>query len=262
MAVGWDRARFYKVDGKEWPSVTTILDVINKPALGPWYAKEERRHFETALLELASTHQTITGEQLLDAVINAVNGVKAADKTKQKAATIGTALHAAIEWHLRHQLGEDPGKEPTLPDESAWAFEAWKDWAKSVDLVPLMIERVVYCEYCGFAGTLDLYAKVKGALTVLDWKTGRAVYGEAFLQNAAYRHAARQRGIESEQGLIVRLPKIIGDPAPEPVWVPESSTYTDFRAAAYLWRWNRRTNGERIGSIPPGKCPLTNGVAA
>ena len=48
----WDRARFYSIAGQSWPSVTTILEVIAKPALGPWYAKEERRYFETAMLEV------------------------------------------------------------------------------------------------------------------------------------------------------------------------------------------------------------------
>ena len=37
-----DPARFYKIGGEEYPSVTTILQVVNKPALGPWYAKQER----------------------------------------------------------------------------------------------------------------------------------------------------------------------------------------------------------------------------
>ena len=32
--------------------MTTILDIIAKPALGPWYAKEERRYFEAAMLEV------------------------------------------------------------------------------------------------------------------------------------------------------------------------------------------------------------------
>ena len=41
----WKRDRFYTILGRQFPSVTTILDVIAKPALGPWYAKEERRYF-------------------------------------------------------------------------------------------------------------------------------------------------------------------------------------------------------------------------
>jgi hypothetical protein len=50
----WGRDRFYTIDGHRLPSVTTVLDIIAKPALGPWYAKEERRYFETAMLEVLS----------------------------------------------------------------------------------------------------------------------------------------------------------------------------------------------------------------
>ena len=79
-------------------------------------------------------------------------------------------------------------------------MESWKDWAKSIALEPLAIERTVYCEACGYAGTLDLYARVEGALTSLDWKSGRAIYPEAFLQNVAYRHAAARQGMPSSPG--------------------------------------------------------------
>jgi hypothetical protein len=54
-ATDWTRDRFYTIEGHQLPSVTTILDVIAKPALGPWYAKQERRYFETATVCSAST---------------------------------------------------------------------------------------------------------------------------------------------------------------------------------------------------------------
>src|SRR5437763_16104577 len=98
---GWDRGRFYRIDGRELPSVTTVLEVIAKPALGPWYAKEERRHFETAMLEVLSRPGARDPEYVLAAVVAAVSGVKAADREKQSALTIGSALHAGIEWELR-----------------------------------------------------------------------------------------------------------------------------------------------------------------
>jgi hypothetical protein len=82
---------------------------------------------------------------VLTAVAEAVTGVKAADREKQKAAAIGTAVHAGIEWELRRQLGEDAGPELRLPEPAAWAVESWKDWARSVHLEPLAIERTVYC---------------------------------------------------------------------------------------------------------------------
>ena len=49
-------------------------------------------------------------EYVLGAVADAVTGVKAADRVKQQAATIGTAIHAGIEWSLRTQLGKDAGR--------------------------------------------------------------------------------------------------------------------------------------------------------
>jgi hypothetical protein len=247
---GWDRSRFYRIEGRELPSVTTVLDVIAKPALGPWYAKEERRHFEAAMLEVLSRPGARDPDYVLAAVAEAVSGVKAADREKQRAATIGTAVHAGIEWHLRRLLCEDAGPEPRLPDSAAWAVESWRDWAASVALEPLAIERTVYCVECGYAGTLDLYAKVKGILSVLDWKTGRAIYPEAFLQNVAYRHAAQRLGMPAAQGLIVRLPKLLDDPAWEVMPVPETLGLPDFLAALRLWRWQRHMEGRPAGTRP------------
>jgi len=120
------RDRFYTIEGQRLPSVTTILDIIAKPALGPWYAKEERRYFETAMLEVLSRPGARDSEFVLAAVAEAVTGVKAADREKQKAAAIGTAVHAGIEWELRRQLGEDAGSALHLPEAAAWAVESWK----------------------------------------------------------------------------------------------------------------------------------------
>ena len=241
------RDRFYTIEGQRLPSVTTVLDIIAKPALGPWYAKEERRFFETAMLEVLSRPGAKDPEFVLAAVAEAVTGVKAADREKQKAAAIGTAVHAGIEWELRRQLGEHAGPAPHLPDAAAWAVESWKDWAGSVHLEPLAIERTVYCLECGYAGTLDLYARVKGVPTVLDWKSGKGIYPEAFLQNLAYRHAASRAGLPSSQGLIVRLPKQLDDPAWEVMPVPATLTLEDFLAALRLWRWQRTMNGQPTG---------------
>ena len=243
----WNRARFYTIHGRQLPSVTTILDVIAKPALGPWYAKEERRYFEAAMLEVLARPGARDPDYVLSAVADAVTGVKAADRERQKAAAIGTAIHAGIEWHLRTRLGKDAGPEPRLPEGAVWAVESWKDWAKSVDLEPVAIERPVYCELCGYAGTLDLYARVTGVPTVIDWKSGKAIYPEAFLQNIAYRHAADHLGMSSEQGLIVRLPKLLDDPGWEVMTVPDTVTLADFLAAGNLWRWQRRMDGQPEG---------------
>jgi hypothetical protein len=113
----------------------------------------------------------------------------------------------------------------------------------------LAIERTVYCQVCGYAGTLDLYARLEGALTVLDWKSGRAIYPEAFLQNVAYRHAAARQGLPSTRGLIVRVPKLMEDPAWEVMAVPQTLLLDDFLAAARLWRWQRQMKGKPVGDL-------------
>jgi hypothetical protein len=125
--------------------------------------------------------------------------------------------------------------------------ESWKDWAKSVALEPLALERVVYCEDCGYAGTMDLYAGVKGIPTILDWKTGRAIYPEALLQNVAYRHAAARLGMPADQGMVVRLPKRLDDPAWEAMAFPPTITVDEFLAALRLWQWQRRMDGKGDG---------------
>src|SRR5262249_19622934 len=104
---------------------------------------------------------------------------------------------------------------------------------------------------CGYAGTLDLYARFESRLTVIDWKTGRAIYPEAFLQNVAYRHAAREQRLPSEQGLIVRLPKLLSDPAWEAMTVPDTLKLQDFLAALRLWRWQRTMEGRSTGNFAP-----------
>jgi len=225
--------------------VTTILNILAKPGLGPWYAQEERRYFERAMLEVLSEPGARDPEYVLAAVTEAVSGLKAADREKRKAASIGTAVHAGIEWELRTRLGEDAGPQPFLPEAAMWALESWKDWARQVELEPIAVEWTVYCEDCGYAGTMDLYARVKGILTVLDWKSGKAIYPEAFLQNVAYRHAATRLGLPSEQGLIVRLPKQTEDPAWEAMLVPRTVSLEDFLAALRLWRWQRQMDGKR-----------------
>jgi len=208
----WTRDRFYMIAGSQLPSVTTILDVIAKPALGPWYAKQERRYFETAMLEVLSKPGARDPEYVLSAVVDAVGGVKAADREKQRAATIGTAIHAGIEWQLRTRLGEDAGPEPVLPDPAAWAVESWKDWAKSIALEPVAIERTVYCEACGYAGTMDLYARVEGALTVLEERSSdlsrsvppkRRVPSRGRVPGAALLSGAHRPGAQARRRSVV-----------------------------------------------------------
>jgi len=168
---------------------------------------------------------------------------KAANKVLVKASEIGSEAHSLIEWQINIRMGMKVDK-PKVRPEAEWAFLAWEDWAKSVELKPVASEQVVYSKTYGYAGTLDLLAHVSDKLTVLDWKTGKAVYSEAHLQNAAYRQAVREMGHgDPVQGFIIRLPKSLEDPKFEAVLADEEkSSFEVFLQAMKVWQWSERKN--------------------
>jgi hypothetical protein len=122
------------------------------------------------------------------------------------------------------------------------AYRAYKEWEKESQLKPIAIEQKVWSRKYKYAGTMDVYGECYGARTLLDWKTGKSIYDEASLQNAAYRHA----WVEMEQaeapivGLIVKLPKREDDPGFETrviPWEDQDALMIAFRAAKYLSDW-------------------------
>lgn len=241
--------RFYEIDGHSYPSVTTILQIINKPALLNWMAKAERDMVLTVsaqLYEDVAETPRMTQEAWRATMESRLGIVKAGHKQAAKAAEIGSQVHALVEWNLHKEMGHKVGPEPKVADKALWGFMAWEDWRKSVDLKPLFIEQVVYSERHGYAGTLDLIAEVSGKLAVIDWKTGKSIYEEAHLQNAAYRQAVREMGHgDPVQGLIVRLPKVDTDPEFEVVEaLDEKESFEAFLNFLRGWTWAQKRQQE------------------
>jgi hypothetical protein len=240
-------SRWYTIhEGQpEYPSVTTILSVIGKPALIAWSAKVEREAVASASLSLyKDTHGTPLMSDLayLNTLQTRLGKEKAHTKELAKAGDIGSQAHKLIEWNLRASLMQEAGPSPHVTDKATWAFMAWEDWKKSVNLTPIWIEQTVWSDTHGYAGTMDLLAEVNGKLTVLDWKTGKAIYPEAFIQNAAYRHALREMGHgDPVQGIIVRLPKNTEDPDFEvKMCPPEKDCMEVFLHAKHVWTWAQK----------------------
>lgn len=236
--------RFYEVPDCDHPlpSVTHILSVIAKPALVNWAANTERALVLDAAADLyldLLKCQPMSRPAYLTTLASRVGKTKAHQRELAKAGEIGTQAHQLIEWNLRRTLLQKVGPEPRVTDAAQWAFMAWQDWASSVDLKPIYIEQAIWSLRYGYAGTMDLYAEVAGVPTLVDWKTGKAVYAEAHLQNAAYRVALREMGHgEAVGGLIVRLPKVETDPAFEVVECPPvAEVFDTFLSALTLWKW-------------------------
>lgn len=246
-----DYARFYDVDEEtSYPSVTTVLDVINKPALGPWYAKVEREALLGALGDALKAKKRVTRAKLIALVEELAREKKAADRQKDRAANIGNQAHALVENEIRRRLGLTAKRAaaPVSPEALA-CFESWTKWFAGTGLTPIAAEQTLWCHGCGFAGTADLIAEKNGKVYVLDWKTGKAIYDEAYLQNVAYQHAATYLGTKNVAGgAVVRLPKEGG--AVEAVMTPKVVRFETFRAALSLWRALRLLKGQAVGDAP------------
>lgn len=243
---GYGRStRFYQVDGQKLPSVTAILQAVNKPALIPWAAKQEREMVYAAIRRVIAD-QEVKRSGFMLSLESAVGQEKAHVKELAKAGTIGSEAHSMIEWSLRKQLKQATGPEPVIGEKALWAFMAWQDWAKAANLSVNFVEEVVWSKRYGYAGTLDFAGQIdhegQRVHTVADNKTGRAIYKEAHLQIAAYGHALVEMGHADVMpaGCIVRLPKVDTDPQFEVLIIsPEDmkANHKVFLHVLELWRW-------------------------
>ena len=250
---GYGRStRLYETpDGGRYPSVTSILQAVNKPALVNWAAKTEREMVVRAAADLWDDLPVTTPKMsrmaYLATLDKRIGSAKAHTKLLAKAGDIGSEAHALIEWTLRSELKQAVGPKPTISENALWAFMAWEDWRKQTNLVPLAVEQTVWSTKHGYAGTMDLYCELdlptggRGRV-ITDWKTGKAIYGESSLQNAAYVEAMIEMGHAERPvaGLVVRLPKVATDPEFETKFIPyedQTPLLKVFLHTLELWKW-------------------------
>lgn len=143
--------RHYEVDGKLYPSVTTVLSVIRKPFLERWRGDI---------------------------------GNEAADYIMHEAGDLGSEVHDIAEAINR---GE-PWAAATY--ETHLMAEAYEKWFTANVKEVVYVEHTIVNTVYGYAGRLDLCAVIRGDRlpSLLDIKTG-GLYPDAFLQLAAYQKA-------------------------------------------------------------------------
>lgn len=234
---------YYLIDGVEYPRITSILNVIAKPALVPWAVKLERAHvLDVAAALYQGQHDLpLLSNEAYRKTVTARLGAPAHRQTTKRAQEIGTEAHALVEAKMRIVLGQPGATEPVVSDEALWAAMAAEDWARANQVRPLAIEQTVWSARHRFAGTMDLFATVgaEAAPMVIDYKSGKKIYAEALLQNVAYQCAWIEMGHGPiAGGLIVRIPKDGEDTECEIVRVPPiAEAWPIVEAALTLWRW-------------------------
>lgn len=235
--------RFYDLDPEtSYPSVTTILSALAKGALVNWAANTERAFVIDVAAKLY-TDLANTPPMSRDAYVRSLTqrlGLeKAHEKELAKGQEVGSQAHHYIEWLTRKRMGQVVGRAPEITPDAERAVAAWVEWTQSVACEPLLVEEVVWSRTHEYAGTIDLVANINGVLTLVDYKTGKKVYREAFLQSAAYQVALEELGHgRVEQAYIVRLPKLVTDAPFEVVQVPErDALFATFLALKAVWAW-------------------------
>jgi hypothetical protein len=172
-------SRFYvnPETGTKAPGVTSILDMLPKPFLRYWAAKEVAT---TAVDELG----TIVTMTLRDREAAIDHLKRAPDRDTYRAATVGGAAHDIFE---RLAKGEPAGRIP--PDVEPFVRH-FGEFIDEFSPEYLFMEETVWSETHDYAGSFDALAIIDGDLTWIDYKTTRSgVHEEVALQLAAYSHA-------------------------------------------------------------------------
>lgn len=162
--------------GKRVKSVTTILQIINKPALLYW------------AWDLGM--QGIDYQAFRD------------DK-----ANIGSLVHHLILSHLKNLKPDRSGYTPEQVDMAETCFLKYLDWEANHSIEPILIETPLVSEEYAYGGTPDNYCILDGKFTVIDYKSSKAIYKEMVYQLAAYKQLVMEQDetFIVEQAMILRV---------------------------------------------------------
>jgi len=165
----------YKLeDGTKIPGVTTVLGILNKPALVIWANK--------------------LGLQGIDS-----------SKYRDEMASIGTLAHQMIVDYF-NEIETDTSdysiNQIELAENCLLSF--W-EWEKGHKIKVIMAEKQMVSANYGFGGTIDCFCELDDRPTLLDFKTGKAIYPEMLYQLAAYNQLLFEAGYPLNMNRILRI---------------------------------------------------------
>ena len=169
-----------------------MCGIISKPALIPWAVNATIDVVRAAIGPGAEYSETYL-EEVFRAAKQASGGIK------KDAASKGTEIHKAVEALLGGSEGN-----PELPGYQAAA--GLQLWLQSLGARVIEIERRIYSRRYRYSGTLDAIVAIDGRLVLLDWKSGKSIYPEYYLQTAAYVKAYEEEtGFKIDKRILVKV---------------------------------------------------------
>lgn len=176
------------------PGITTIIGVLDKPALVGWAKRETAKAAVrnlSALSGMAAQYPIPDDDDKLG-YHPAVNFLKATPGYQRDAAAdIGTRVHAVAEALAK-------GEKPRVDDDTLAFAEAYvRDFLEPLKprFHPLYTEAMVYHSggdgiVLPYGGTMDAFCEIDGTVWLIDYKTNRSgAYPETALQLAGGRYA-------------------------------------------------------------------------
>ena len=167
--------RYLNKNGERVPGVTTFIGVLNKPALVPW------------------------------ANNLGLQGINVKDYVDDKA-DIGTLAHEMIFSHLKKEKPDLSFYSQKQIDLAENSFLKYLEWEKEHTLKPILLEAQLVSERYQYGGTVDNFCILDDFITLLDYKTSKAIYAEAHIQVSAYRNLLEENRKERlRQCAILRI---------------------------------------------------------
>jgi hypothetical protein len=178
-------------------SVTSALRVLDKPALLSW---AEKCGAEGALR--LERDGRLEGIDIEDAIYTVRGHDEGADAKRDAGGDRGLALHHAQEIYC--ELGHVPNVGDFDPEVRGYV-QGYCKWLLRDNPEPVFTERIVGSLEHGYAGRVDLLAKIKGRTVLPDLKTSAKPYPEQHLQVAGYLGALAEccPEIEIDEGMIL-----------------------------------------------------------
>ena len=162
--------RFYDIDGKNYPSVTSVLSLRKTEGLTKW-------------------RESI--------------GEKVANFEMRRCANRGKSLHTLVEQYINN---ETPSIRDVLP---LGLFKLMKPYLDQINNIRL-VEEIMYSPNLTIAGQVDCVAEYNGKLSVIDFKTANKERIEEwvdnyFLQCTAYSMMYAETYNESIEQIVVLM---------------------------------------------------------
>jgi hypothetical protein len=187
LVMSQDHRYWFNGEGPR-PSVTTILEVLSKPALVYWKGQEVARAIYRDSKAFFGQAWDVGEDQAIKWAMGK------ADEQRDRAAKLGSSIHLLADMQSR--ATETLSKGFQVSDEEKPYLRAWEAFTAFLEAQGASIvssEHAVWGE--GYAGTYDLMVQwpdethSAGLMWLIDIKTSKGIYPEYALQLAAYGNA-------------------------------------------------------------------------